>query len=109
MKILRFLASTSLKSGGPQNGIKSLSPYLEKNNISTNIISLDENLEEIKGVEKIFSFKRYTKYNFNLKALFSILTMSKLYKSCDLIIIHGHWQFHVLLGLLVSYFIRSHT
>jgi len=107
MKILRFLASTSLKSGGPQNGIKSLSPYLEKNNISTNIISLDENLEEIKGVEKIFSFKRYTKYNFNLKALFSILTMSKLYKSCDLIIIHGHWQFHVLLGLLVSLFYKK--
>lgn len=104
MKILRFLASTSINSGGPQNGIKSLSPYLEKNNISTNIISLDKNHAEIKGIDKIYSFKRYTKYNFNLKALFSIFTLSKLYKNTDLIIIHGHWQFHALLGFLVSLF-----
>ncbi len=107
MKILRFLASTALNSGGPQNGIKSISPYLEKNNISTNIISLDKNPEEIKGVEKIYSFKRYTKYNFNIKALFSIFTLSKVYKKTDLIIIHGHWQFHALLGFLVCLFYKK--
>ena len=107
MKILRFLPSASLKSGGPQNGIKSLSPYLKKNNISKNIISLDETNEAIKGVDKIYSFKRFTRYNFNLEALFSILTLSKLYKSTDLIIIHGHWQFHALLGFLVSLFYKK--
>ena len=67
MKILRFLASTSLKSGGPQNGIKSLSPYLEKNNVSTNIISLDENLEEIKGVEKIVELELSSEETENFK------------------------------------------
>lgn len=101
MRILRLVPSISVKCGGPQNGIYSLTPLLTKKGIKTSILTLDYDRDDFQIFDEIYKFNSITDYKFNFKALVSVFFLKKEIKSFNLLIIHGHWQFHVLLGFLI--------
>ena len=96
MRILRLVPSISVKLG-PQNGIYSLTPLLTKKGIKTSILTLDYDRDDFQIFDEIYKFNSITDYKFNFKALVSVFFLKKEIKSFNLLIIHGHWQFHVLL------------
>ncbi len=114
MKILRIIRSLNPRDGGPSEGIRQITPHLNKHGISTTVLTLDQPDSSWLGND---SFKAIGlgpvvgKYGY----LYGLETYIKKYAlHYDVVIIHGIWQYHsiatwrALRGTNIPYFVYTH-
>ena len=94
IKILRIIPTLNPASGGPAQHIKLITPYLNKLNIETTVVSLDEPTDsflENLSFKIIPLGKPTTPWQYN-KKLYQKL--QELITEFDLVIQHGLWLYH---------------
>ena len=114
MKLLRIISSIAPKSGGPAEGIRQITPVLEKYGVKTTIITLDPPqsswLKSFPG-NVISLGPAYSNYYFKINLHKQIREIAK---KNDFIIIEGLWQYHSLATWRalkthkIPYYIYSH-
>lgn len=94
IKLLRVISSMNPKTGGPPNGIKYITPFLDELNIETTIVCLDDiNDEFIKksSLNIIALNENKTPWQYNSK-LYNWLLNNLI--NYDTVIVHGIWLYH---------------
>ena len=114
MKLLRVIRTIAPKSGGPAEGIRQITPELEKYGVKTTIITLDPPqsswLKSFPG-NVISLGPAYSNYHFKFNLHKQIREIAKTH---DYIIIEGLWQYHslatwrALKKLKIPYYVYSH-
>lgn len=94
IKLLRVISSMDPKTGGPPNGIKYITPFLDELNIETTIVCLDNIADEfIKNttLNIIALNQNKTPWQYN-SSLYNWLLNNLL--NFDAVIVHGIWLYH---------------
>ena len=114
MRLLRIIPSLDVKLGGPQVALLKITPYLEKENFQTTVITLDEqNAKCLKDLpfKTIGLGPVNTKYGYK-RGITKII--EKISSNQDCVIIHGIWQYHsfaawrALNKTNIPYFVYTH-
>ncbi|MFY7732793.1 MAG: glycosyltransferase [Bacteroidia bacterium] len=94
IKLLRVISSMDPKTGGPPNGIKYITPFLDELNIETTIVCLDNiNDEFIKktSLNIVALNENKTTWQYNSR-LYNWLLNNLI--NYDAVIVHGIWLYH---------------
>lgn len=114
MRLLRIIPSLDVKLGGPQVALIKITPYLEKKNFQTTVITLDEpNANCLKNLpfKTIGLGPVFSKYGYKRGIAKKIQEISS---NQDFVIIHGIWQYHAfatwraLNKTNIPYFVYTH-
>tara|TARA_Y100000991_G_C21949115_1_gene338886 strand:- start:25 stop:1182 length:1158 start_codon:yes stop_codon:yes gene_type:complete len=114
MRLLRIIPSLDVKLGGPQVALIKITPYLEKKNFQTTVITLDDpNANCLKNLpfKTIGLGPVFSKYGYKRGIAKKIQEISS---NQDFVIIHGIWQYHsfaawrALNKTNIPYFVYTH-